>query len=264
VGKSSSFRLSKWYLDCIAEDGDGIIVYIADLHWTVWQIRYASTLRFSGNKVETASSVRKCSLPEHANGRIALELPHLGVEGVWTGSAPSIERTIFENSDGAIQWNCLQPAAQVTLRLNRSTDITGTGYAELLEMSIPPWKLPLEELHWGRFITDRDRLVWIDWRGPYSRRVLVHNGNDVEAGAITEGTVGSLDSNLHLALDRRLVLRSGPLGDTIFSGISNLARALPAAVLGIRETKWRSHGTLNCAGRAVEGWAIHEVVGWKK
>jgi hypothetical protein len=264
VAKSSSFLLSKWYLDCIAENGDGVIVYVADLRWKAWRMQYASTLRFSGQKVESATSIRKCSLPEFANGQIVVKLPHVAMEGVWSGFAAPIERTIFKTSAGAVRWNCLQPASRVKLVLDRSREMTGLGYAECLEISIPPWKLPLGELHWGRFVTESDSLVWIDWRGAYSRRILVHNGAELEPGVVTDGAVSSLDSHVRLALDRGLVLRSGILGDTVFSGIARLARILPISMLSLRESKWRSWGTLISAERTVSGWAIHEIVRWKE
>ena len=209
MDKSSSFLLSKWYLDCIAKNGDGVIVYVADLRWKAWHMRYASTLRFSGEKVESTTSIRKCSLPESANGQIVVRLPHVAIEGVWSGFAAPVERTILKTGAVAVHWNCLQPASRVKLVLDSSREMTGLGYAECLEISIPPWKLPLNELHWGRFVTESESLVWIDWRGPYSRRILVHNGGELEPGAVTHGAISSLDSHVQLALDHGLVLRSG-------------------------------------------------------
>jgi hypothetical protein len=264
VPKSSSFLLLKWYLDCIADNGDGVIVYVADLRWKAWHMRYASTLRFSGKKVETTTSIRKCSLPESANGQIVVKLPHVAIEGVWSGFAAPIERAIFETSAGSVHWNCLQPASRVKLVLDRSREMIGFGYAECLEISVPPWKFPLNELHWGRFVTESDSLVWIDWRGPYSRRIVVHNGGELEPAVVTDSAVSSLNSHVRLALDRGLVLRSGILGDTVFSGIAALARILPASMLRVRESKWRSWGNLISAERTVSGWAIHEVVRWKE
>jgi hypothetical protein len=264
VSKSPSFLLSKWYLDCIADNGDGVIVYVADLRWKALRMQYANAMRFSGEKVESATSIRKCSLPESANGQIVVTQPQLGIEGAWSGLAAPIERIIFETSEGTIRWNCLQPASRVTLLLDGAREVSGLGYAERLEISIPPWKLPLNELHWGRFVTERDSLVWIDWRGPYSRRVLVHNGAELEPGKITDISIRSRDSQVSLALDHSLVLRSGTLGDTVFSGIARLAAILPVSVLRVRESKWRSRGTLSNAKHTVSGWAIHEVVRWRE
>jgi hypothetical protein len=261
-GKAPSFLLSKWYLDCVADKGNGVIVYVAELRWKSWRTRYASTLRFFGDKTESASSIRECSLPESSRGQISLSLPHLGVEGNWKGFAAPIKRTILENADGAVRWNCLQPGSQVDLSLDHSIKMTGLGYAELLEISVPPWNLPLSELHWGRFVSESETLVWIDWRGPYSHRLAVHNGTEREIALITTEEVRSADSSTLLTLDRRLVLRSGTLGETVFPILARLAKAIPMKMLGIHERKWRSRGVLRAQQRTAEAWAIHEVVKW--
>lgn len=260
--KPPSFLLSKWYLDCVADNGDGVIIYVAELRWKSWRTRYASTLRFFGDKTESASSIRECTLPDQSSEQISLSLPHLGVKGTWNGIATPIQRTIFENSDGAVRWNCLQPGSQVDLALDRSIQMTGLGYAELLEISIPPWNLPLSELHWGRFVSQNETLVWIDWRGPYSHRLVVHNGTEREIALITTEEVRSADSSTRLTFNRRLVLRSGTLGQTVFPTLARLARAIPVKMLGIHECKWRSRGVLLDQGRTTEAWAIHEIVKW--
>ena len=257
-----SFLLSKWYLDCIADNGDGVIIYVAELRWSSWRTRYASTLRFFGDKTESASSIRECSLPEPSREQISLSLPHLGVEGSWKGFVAPIQRTILENSDGAVRWNCLQPGSQVHLSLGRAVEMTGLGYAELLEISIPPWNLPLRELHWGRFVSEHETLVWIDWRGSYSHRLVVHNGAEREIALVTPEEVSSADSSTQLKFDHRLVLRSGTLGETVFPTLARLARSIPVKMLGIHERKWRSRGVLLDQGRTTEAWAIHEVVKW--
>jgi len=262
VGKVSSFLLSKWYLDCIADNGDGVIVYVAELRWKSWRMRYASTLRFFRDKVESASSIRDFSPPESAGDQVSLSLPHLGIEGTWKGFRAPIQRTIFEDRSGAILWNCLQPGSQVEMVLDGSQTITGLGYAELLQISIPPWTLPLSELHWGRFVSESDTLVWIDWRGNHSCRLVVHNGAERETSLISPEEIRSADSRLRLTLDCGLVLRSGVLGDTVFPAIAHLARALPEKMLGVHESKWRSKGVFRDAERSVDAWAIHEVVKW--
>ncbi len=259
-GKAPSFLLSKWYLDCVTDNGDGIIVYVAELRWNSWRTRYASTLRFFGDKMQSASSIRKCSLPESSLDQITLSLPHLGVEGYWKGFTAPIQRTILKNSDGAVIWNCLQPGSQVHVSLDRSIKMSGLGYAELLEISIPPWSLPLSELHWGRFVSENDMLVWIDWRGPYSYHLAVHNGSEREIAVITTEEIRSADSGKQLTLDRSLVLRSGTLGETVFPTWERLARAIPVKMLGVYERKWRSRGVLLTQGRTSEAWVIHEVV----
>ena len=40
----SSFLLTKWYLDCVAESGDAVILYVADLRWNALTVHYGSLL----------------------------------------------------------------------------------------------------------------------------------------------------------------------------------------------------------------------------
>jgi hypothetical protein len=258
--KISSFFLTKWYLDCLKPDGDGAIVYVAELRWKTLRMRYASTLTMAGGTVEVKASIRSCTLPEAEAGKIVLQLPHLGVEGVWEGLATPMEQEVFACEKGAIHWNCLQPASRVAMTLG-GRKAAGLGYAEVLRITLPPWKLPLDELHWGHFVSECDSVVWIDWRGPFRYRVLLHNGKQLEVVSITEQEVRSPD--ICLSLDRGLVLRHGELGKTVFPSIRKLVQYVPVSMLHVAECKWRSRAVLRQADRATSGWAIHEVVRWQ-
>ena len=53
---------------------------------------------------------------------------------------------------------------------------SGLGYAERLVLTIPPWKLPIETLRWGRFLSPSDWIVWIDWQGEHPQTIVYRNG----------------------------------------------------------------------------------------
>ena len=258
----TSFLLTKWYLDCVAESGDAVILYVADLRWNAITVHYGSLLTVLGGVVGSASSLRGGAMPEVQDRTITVSLPGLDVEGTWQGLRSPIQRTIFESESGSVDWRCWQPMSQVDLLFRGTTRITGRGYAECLTLSVPPWKLPMSELHWGRFLSDRDAIVWIDWRGPHHQRVVFHNGEERQVKSVTESAIVFADSDSRLELDRGLVLRRGRLGDTVFPGISRLAELLPRSMLSIRECKWRSRGVMHSSGAESSGYAIHEVVKW--
>jgi hypothetical protein len=237
---SSPFHLSKWYLDCVAENGDGAVIYVADLQWKSWHIRYASAMSFLGDKVTTRSSIRKCALPESKDDQISLKLPHLELEGRWNRRAAPVDRTVFTRGKQGIVWRCLQPASDVNLVL-KSAEITGLGYAELLEMSIAPWKLPLDDCF----------------------RLIVHNGKTYDSGSISENEI-SMNSDLKLVSDCGLVLRAGTLGKTVLPTLVQLSKVLPGSLLTVDECKWRSRSMLIAGGENEEGWSIHEVVRWRQ
>jgi hypothetical protein len=264
LSEQSSFLLTKWYVDCVAENGDAVIAYVAALRWNELVIQYGSSLVLLGGNVHCKSSIRTCSTPRVSDKEITVSLPHLGLEGIWRALAASAKLTIFESEQGAIHWHCLQPMSQVDLLLQGKREITGLGYAECLTLSLLPWQLPIEELYWGRFLSEQDAVVWIDWRGPYRKRVVLHNGGERQVESLTESKIVFADRSTQLELDRGFVLREGQLGQTVLSRISRLAKVLPRNMMAVQECKWRSAGVLRTAATAVSGWAIHEVVKWKE
>jgi len=258
-----SFLLTKWYLDGVAENGDTAIVYVADLRWDRLFLRYASLLTTLEGRIRAASSLRNCALPQLEGDTARLSLPDLGIEGSWHALRAPLARTVFSGNDGSVDWHCHQPCSQVDLLLHGKTRMTGLGYAECLTLTVLPWKLPLEELHWGRFLSPQHAIVWIDWRGQYQWRTVFHNGEEQRVRSLTESEIIFADTETRLDLDRGMALRSGQLGETVFAGISSLARLLPRSLVSVEECKWRSRGILSTASTTVSGWAIHEVVKWK-
>jgi hypothetical protein len=59
-GKSlkNSFLFTKWYLDCVAENGDAVILYVADLRWNALTVHYGSLLTVLGGRIDSVSSLR--------------------------------------------------------------------------------------------------------------------------------------------------------------------------------------------------------------
>lgn len=236
---AETFHLSKWYLDCVSDEGEVFLAYRAALRWRALRIHYASVLGRD-------ASLRKSPSPVEGAGVLEWRAPSLEVEGRWERLDPPIRRTLAEG----VEWDCVQPRARAEVRVGRRL-FRGLGYAEHLTLAIPPWLLPLDELRWGRFLSPTDGLVWIDWRGPQNRQLVFHNGV-------------SLDSLPGLDLEDGLVLRDGSLAETVLSVIPKFERLFPSRILRLRESKWRSRGILRRAGAPdARGWAIHEVVRWR-
>lgn len=256
----SGFRLTKWYLDSVAENGDAAIVYCAVLNWGAVHLQYRSVLQSSGNEVTTRSSLKREPLPAECSGIISFESRHLGVNGTWTARAAMIESTVFENDEGRVEWCCLQPKSRVMIETADAGVLHGLGYAERLTLTLPPWKLPLRELRWGRFLSEDHSLVWIDWQGEHAERNVYLDGTSVCAERISDSELVLQDCELKL--NQELTLRSGRLLDTVLPGAPLLAKIFPLALLKSEEHKWRSRGVLTNGDRRSEGWAIHEVVRW--
>lgn len=234
------FHLSKWYLDCVTDEGEVFLAYHAELRWRSLKLDYASVLG-------GPSTLLRCPAPATSAGRIEWSAPALKVEGVWRATAAPETREVL----AGITWSCQAPRASVEVT-SSGRKLRGLGYVELLSVSVPPWRLGPAELRWGRFLSPADWLVWIHWRGRETRTITIHNGAEVDA-AVAEA----------LELDQSAVLRDGALADTALSIIPGVERLLPLRMLRARESKWRSRGVLRKPdGSSSEGWAIHEVVRW--
>jgi hypothetical protein len=84
-----------------------------------------------------------------------------------------------------IRWHCVCPNADATIRIGDDT-VQGLGYAEHLTMTLKPWRLPFDELRWGRFLSAADTLIWIQWRGSMSRTWIWVDGAERQRAGVTE------------------------------------------------------------------------------
>ncbi len=256
----SSFHLSKWYLDCVAENGDAFVGYWGRLAWKGIELAYESVLRADQNGVRSRSSIRRDPEPQLGDGRIEWQAPALGATCTWEALAPPAREVLLETPKGKVEWSCVQPKARVS-GVVEGVPIEGLGYAERLDLTLAPWKLPIRELHWGRFLGDGEGLVWVDWRGDHNRQLVLRDARPTSGVRVVEDGLRGDDFSLSFA-DKR-TLREGPIGRSDLAVIPRLTSLFSERILGRDERKWRSRGRLERRGApAVEGWAIHEVVRW--
>jgi len=258
------FELSKWYADCATDQGDSLIVYSAELRWRGPAIHYTNLLTYrSGSPARSRFSLREQPPPHAQDGNIAWRSRPWNVEARWLEPGDAVRETLFNSPAGSLEWDCVAPRSAVQFRIGANEHFRGWGYVEHLRLSLPPWRLPIHQLRWGRFVNATDTLVWIDWRGPYNRQVVYHNGAAVVAQAISDREIRLADGETTLDLDASAVLREGALGATALAVLPNLDRLFPSAMLNVRERKWLSRAVLRRPGHPDStGMAIHEVVEW--
>lgn len=256
-----AFELSKWYLDAVGEDGKVFIGYRAMLRWRRLRASYAATLTGGAQAARTKSTVKPGQEPDFFEGALAWAEPRLEVAATWRGTAQPISRTLYESLEGAVQWHCLLPSARVEIDC-KGLALRGLGYAEHLSMTLPPWRLPIDTLRWGRFLSEERSVVWIDWQAPERSRTWVFvDGNEERGAEVSEEEISFEGGRARLPSTSRLQLRDGRLSHLLRNLPLPLRSRLGSRALAIHETKWRTRGILECAGApAVEGWAIHEVV----
>lgn len=249
--------LRKWYLDVTSEDGEAAICYRAAIRWGVVRLSYASVLwSRPGVAVESRTSFRRGSEPSQGDGVIAWGDERLGVSGEWAAADGAFERTLHEEPAGAVRWSCLMPRARATVRLNGAV-IRGWGYAEVLELSLVPWRLPIDELRWGRFAGAAGSVVWIEWRGSRPVCLVLVNGREAPGARVGDSDVAWAGG--HLALGSGRTLRCGRLGSTVLA-TPPLRLIAPRSVRAIDEHKVLCRGEMFGEGAPTEGWAIHEIV----
>ncbi len=255
----SKFSLVKWYMDCVTGEGDAVILYCADLCWRGIHATYSSVLTVGKGLTEFHSSMSPYRLTS-TNSHIDVEFPRMRVSGRWDAGATPFQRTVYENSAGAVAWNCLQPISSVHVRV-AERELSGLGYAECLTLTLPPWQLPMRQLRWGRFVAQEDYLVWVDWQGPYANSFAVHNGLLCETLSVSDSEV--VIRGAALRMEESFPLRAGRLGSTVLPGAPALGKLLLHSLFKIEEKKWRSRGILNARAHSNHGWVIHEVVDWR-
>ncbi len=256
----SPFRLDKWYLDCVSEIGQTFIAYSAELAWRSVGLSYASCLELDGMQTASArTSLGSERLPTLATGEIRWASQGLSCSGCWRPLVPEAVRPIhlYQDDAGAVLWHCIAPLSEVGIS-REGAAFGGLGYAEHLSMTLAPWRLPIEELQWGRFLAPDTYVVWIQWRGSHPLNLVYVNGQRVRSVDVSSSTLSWKGGRL--VLSEQVVLRKGPLVNTALAKVPGARSLFPRSVLYTDERKWRSRGKLDLDGRTRLGWAIHEVV----
>ncbi len=263
-GRPSRFSLSKWYLDAVSDAGEVFIGYRATVRWGRLGFPYASTLAAGAGEARTRATVKSEEEPILREGVLAWASSPLGVKGRWHAlAAAKVARTLYESPEGSVSWRCVLPAARCEL-VRGGQSFSGLGYVEHLSSTLPPWKLPIDTLRWGRFLTEAHSVVWIDWRketeGGPPRSWIFFDGREVR-GEVSEESVFFEGGRVSLPASGRLVLRSGRLSYLLRNLPISLRTSPLARALAMHETKWRTRGCIELPGKPrAAGWAIHEIV----
>lgn len=266
VGTSgqTGFTLRKYYLDAVTQAGDYFIGYWANLSFKRLSVGYADTVHAPElHGIHQGPIIDRGREPEWLNGKLIWRHPSLGFEGSWLPLARSRRIELLSTPHGKVDWHCLQPAAKVSLRTASGMSIEALGYCEHLTLTIPPWKLGLTELTWGRFVSGSQSLVWIVWRGKHPMRLVLWNDKLTDRADISERHVDTDDFALAIGSGRSI--RQGYLGQNILSKVPVAHHLAPGAILRVHESKQIGRGYLRMRdGQQHEGWVIHEKVTWPR
>lgn len=254
----SGFQLDKVYFDLVDNHGRVFIGYKARLRWKTLKLGYQGFIIYQQAQgvIEKGEFLFK-EMPIAIEGN-EIFYQFGDVNGCWVREAESVAETLLDSAQGKIAWSCIQPRSDVTLT-NELDFFSGKGYLEKISLTIPPWKLPIQELYWGRFHSAQNTLVWIRWEGPQPNVWIYHNSKRV-SGTVTEERISF--GNFMLNLNNSVILRNDSIVNTLFRGFQNLMKLFPAKILNLKETKWAGQGVLIFGDHVEMGTVIHEKVMW--
>ena len=258
------FSLHKWYLDLVTSRGDVVILYAARLRWGAFGVGYASALEDTSDGVHReVGTIGPVQSPRRRGDELTWRNGTLDVEGHWQRESPSVRRRILASTPhGTIRWACHMPRARATARVGGVTH-EGWGYVESLSLTIPPWKLPFDELRWGRYASDRHSLVWIDWRGSAPRSWVWLDGEEQLEAVVTDASISGLagGAELHFRNGRDIVDRN--VLASLTSVVPRLTRRAWGRLGAMHEHKRVDSSSIVGGGeRPDTGWTLHEVVTW--
>lgn len=255
------FSLSKWYFDCVAPDGRVVIGYWASLVWRHLAFTWENVvLHEPGKPPLRRSALSSATPPDVGSDAITWRAPALGCAFDVTSRHPPIEERLLDDGTGVVDWRAEAPAAVVTVALDGCAPVRGTGYAERVALTVPPWCLPIRELRWGRWIdaAATRSIVWIDWRGESPRNWVFVDGQRATCAAVTDERVSA--GVVSVAIGERRTLDAMAFS-TIAVSIPPLRAVVPKSLLALHQTRWCSDATLHDADAPIlNGRAIHEVV----
>lgn len=261
---SANFRFEKLYLDCIDDSGNCLIIYLAKLKLSFIRLTYSGVIFSDSNGITTEkSSLKKLALPVAGN-TLNFTNPQLQISGNWKSiDGPLASLLYSESPDRKVYWDCHHPKALADIVYLNKT-YKGLGYAETLFLTIKPWKLPVEELRWGRFLSENYTVIWICWTGSNPVNSIFCNGIEYNDGIFEAGGLTFGSGVYSLTFDEISVIREGKLSN-VLSGMKWLQILFNRRFLNTVEIKYKAKSNLRRnTGFIFGGQALYEIVTWKK
>jgi len=254
------FSLSKWYVDGVDASGRVVIAYWARLAMRDVGLTWHALTEYADEDVARDWSVATVLPPVRDEGRITWQSEVLDLSLHLTPRDAPCTLTLLESPAGAVEWHSDTMTAALRLERRGRPAFEGTGYAECLSMTLPPWQLPIDTVDWGHWsATDHSRSsTWFRWRGAHPLTIVVEDGRRATSPSVDGTTITTEHSSLDVSPVRLLERRH--LGE-VLSPIPLLARAVPSWMLRMQETKWLGHAVRrDVDGTARDGWAVFERV----
>jgi hypothetical protein len=292
----NSFYLKKWYFDLLTADGNALYLYfiatkVAGIHrgsvsahlaladgsnirasrWTkLTHLESEEGVAIEGNRLTQQNG------NSHVNVQlenISMDLRYSSVGSKWI---PTDNAILLRKNGHYLWWGVPQPRASVAGTIcmgSRKMEVHGLGYQDIVEITIPPWRLPITQLLWGRAHCGNYTVVYDQLKtknGGCFRHLLLQHGNvdlvKEDTFAIHADEKDNETKLVHktftLSLKCRRILEESPIA-TDERIRSKFLRNLLAHTSGYPEELKMVSDAVLCIGETVlPGMALHERVVW--
>lgn len=254
--KLKTFKLDKYYFDAVDPLGQTWIGYSARLSWFGFCLNYSQSLFSENNQnMSLKTNFQKHPSPQ-ADPEFICNTKLFSLSAQI--HARGFSERLHNNTQGLVDWHCLEPSTNMSVRLANKKEFLGIGYIEKLTMTIKPWQLPIASLIWGRFIGQKHTAVWIKWEHSKTQNWLFINGQKQDQGDISNSFVKTNNWNLNIEHEKTLINSRPFMEHTRLVGM-----LMPSSMRNMHEQKYLGRGYLQTGKEADQGWVIHERVKFK-
>jgi hypothetical protein len=301
------FYLKKWYFDLITPEGDALYFYFitARVAGFAEGMVSAHLLKGEGQEVRAnektpfaaADATGSLRLGRHAfvfgGGKVEarMEFKNLSLDLVysprlepWWPTERGVLLTRKSRISGDLRWHVPVPSAGVEGVISVGAvrkRVAGDGYLDVVETVIPPWRLPLAELQWGRvhlpgqtvvfnqIKTRQDELIQnilLTETRPGSesgqRPALDEQSFTLQAGPHDAMMSVRREGGFGLLLTDPKVIEKSPVVTAERFRLKSVRRLLDWVTGNPQEKKMVSRARLEFNGKTTSGEALHERVSW--
>jgi hypothetical protein len=264
INQQTRFNLEKLYLDCIDDHGNCFIIYWAKAKFFFLRFVYSGLIFCDAEgSTKEKSTIRKSQKPL-INGTIHFTNKFLKTDVVLNKTDDAIVRSLHKDiENNEIIWNCHHPKALAEITYNGNS-YKGLGYSETLFSAIKPWNLPIDELRWGRFLSDSFTLIWINWVGKVPINQIFLNGIEFNDAIFENDKIIFGGGTYQLKFSDIQIIRQGKLSG-LFIKMTFLKMFLNSRILNTFEIKYKAMTDFSKSSVFLsKGWSLFEVVTWGK
>jgi len=209
------------------------------------------------------STLKKTRKPA-INGTINFSIKFLKIDVSLKRTDDPIIRSLYKYSENnELIWNCHHPKALAEIIYNGNI-YKGFGYAETLFSLIKPWNLPIDELRWGRFLSDSYTVIWINWKGKYPINKIFLNSIEYNDAIFENDFIIFGEGIYKLKFSEIQLIRNGKLSG-LFSKMTLLNIFFNCRILNTVEIKYKAKATLSKNSIFLSNdWSLFEIVTWGK